>query len=190
MFKEWKAKKSKQNGHLFVYGNELIKAMCYIRFKFHLSFRETEGFFMSLIEIMKVLHAVPCYTQLCRRMKKMCLPQELLNKKNVTDIVLDTTGLKVYGEGEWRAEKYGGKKSWRKLHHVLDSGSGKLILAEVSQEHVHDTTYLEHALKKSNRKKGKVLIDGIAHSRRCYELAEKYNKELLTPPKMRSGMKM
>jgi hypothetical protein len=43
--------------------------------------------------------------------------------------------------------------------------------------------YLEHALRKANKKKGKVLIDGIADSRRCYQLAGKYNKHLLTPPK-------
>lgn len=116
-------------------------------------------------------------------MKKLTLPKELLNKRDVSDIVLDTTGLKAYGEGEWRAEKYGGKKSWRKLHLVLDLQSGKLLLAEVSQEHVYDTTYLEKALKKSNRKHGRVLIDGIVDSKRCYELADRYKKHLLTPPK-------
>lgn len=183
VFKEWSAKKQKKNGHPFVYGDEIIKSMSYIRFKFHLSLREAEGFFMSLVEIMNILRTVPCYTQLCRRMKRLCLPKELLDKRQVTDIVLDTTGLKAYGEGEWRAEKYGGKKSWRKLHLALDLESGKLLLAEVSQEHVHDTTYLEHALEKANKRKGKVLIDGIADSLRCYELAKKYNKQLLTPPK-------
>ncbi len=45
VFKSWKAKKKKKNGHPFIYGEEVIKAMCYIRFKFHLSLRETEGFF-------------------------------------------------------------------------------------------------------------------------------------------------
>ena len=183
IFKEWSAKKKKKNGHPFVYGEELIKAMCYIRFKFHLSLRETEGFFISLIEIMRSLHTVPCYTQLCRRMKTMPLPKELLNKRGVTDIVLDTTGLKAYGEGEWRAEKYGGKKYWKKLHLGMDLAKGKLVMAEVSQEHVHDTAYLEHALKKANRRKGEVLIDGIADGLKHYEKAEKYNKELVTPPK-------
>ena len=183
VFKEWEAKKRKKNGHPLVYGDELIKTMSYIRFKFHLSLRETEGFFLSLIQLMQPLRKVPCYTQLCRRMKKLCLPGELLDKRQVTDIVLDTTGLKAYGEGEWRAEKYGGKKCWRKLHLALDPASGKLLLAEVSQEHAHDTTYLEQALKKTNTRKGKVLIDGIADSFKCYELAKKYKKHLLTPPK-------
>lgn len=182
VFKE-STKKEKKNGHPFVYSNEIIEAMCYIRFKFHLSLRETEGFFISLVEILKMLRTVPCYTQLCRRMKKLCLSKALLDKRKVTDIVLDTTGLKAYGEGEWRAEKYGGKKCWRKLHLALDPKSGKLLLAEVSQEHVHDTRYLEHALERVSKKKGKVLIDGIADNLRCYELADRYNKHLLTPPK-------
>lgn len=90
--------------------------------------------------------------------------------------------MKAYGEGEWRAEKYGGRKSWRKLHLVLDCVTGKIILAEVKGEHVHDTTYLDKALQRANRRKGKALIDGIGDSRRCYELAAKYKKDLLTPP--------
>ena len=65
----------------------------------------------------------------------------------------------------------------------MDPGSGKLVLAELTDEHVHDTCYLETALKRSNGKKGKMLIDGIADSRRCYELAGRFNKTLLTPPK-------
>jgi hypothetical protein len=116
-------------------------------------------------------------------MKKLKLPEELVDKNKVTDIVLDTTGLKVYGEGEWRAEKYGGRKAWRKLHLAMDLKSGKITIAEISEEYVHDTTNLEKALQKANGRKGKVLIDGIADSRKCYELAKKYKKDLLTPPK-------
>jgi hypothetical protein len=116
-------------------------------------------------------------------MKRLQFSAELLPKRNVTDIVLDTTGLKVYGEGEWRAEQYGGRKKWKKLHLALDLESGKLLLAELTDEHVHDTAYLETALKRSNRKRGKVLIDGIADNRRCYRLTGQYNKTLLTPPK-------
>lgn len=183
VFKHWRAKRGKKNGHPFVYGDHLIQAMCYIRFKFHFSLRETEGFFLSLMKTMKSDRRVPCYTQICRRMKKLKLPEELVDKNKVTDIVLDTTGLKVYGEGEWRAEKYGGRKAWRKLHLAMDLKSGKITIAEISEEYVHDTTNLEKALQKANGRKGKVLIDGIADSRKCYELAKKYKKDLLTPPK-------
>ncbi len=116
-------------------------------------------------------------------MKTLQLPAELLQKKNITDIALDTTGLKVYGEGEWRAEKYGGKKRWKKLHLALDLDSGQLIIAEITDEYVHDTTYLEHALKAGGKRRGNMLVDGIADSGKCYRLARKYNKTLYTPPK-------
>jgi hypothetical protein len=174
--------KIKKNGHPFVYANLLILAMSYIRFKFHLSLRKTQGYFMSVMTFIG-LKEVPCYTQLCRRFKTLSLPAKLLDRRKVTDIVLDTTGLKVYGEGEWRAEKYGGKKRWKKLHLAIELHTGKLVFSTLSHEHVHDTTYLEKVLQMSNRRKGKILIDGIGDTQKCYELAERYNKGLLTPPK-------
>lgn len=119
VLKGWKAKKQKKNGHPFVYSDELIKTICYIRFKFHLSLRETEGFFLSLMALMANLFQVPCYTQICRRMKALSLPEELLHKKHVTDIVIDSTGLKVCGP-EWRNKKYGGEKRWKKLHLAME----------------------------------------------------------------------
>lgn len=179
----WRAPRKKKNGHPLVYADEAIKAMLYIRFKLHLSLRELQGFFISLMEISKKNEKVPCYTQICRRMKTLSLPQKLLDKRRVTDIVLDTTGLKVYGAGEWRAKKYGGKARWIKIHLAIDSKTGKIILAEASEEYKHDTTYLEKALKAGNRRRGKLLIDGIGDSGKCYELAQRYNKELITPPK-------
>jgi hypothetical protein len=179
----WHAEKKKKNGHPFIYGEELIKTMCYIRFKFHLSLRETQGFFLSLMFFMQNAFKVPCYTQICRRMKFLSLPEELLQKKHVTDIILDTTGLKVYGPGEWRAQKYGSKKKWKKLHLAMEPRSGKLIFAEVTNEYIHDTQCLENVLQKGNRRRGRVLIDGIADSKRCYDTARKYNKRLIMPPK-------
>lgn len=176
---------TKKGGHPFVYSDVLIQAMSFARFKFHLSLREAQGFFLSLMGHL-CLSKVPCYTQLCRRFKRLKLPTKLFDKRKVTDIVLDTTGLKVYGEGEWRAEKYGGKKKWKKLHLAIDLRTGKLILSELSEERVHDTAYMEKALQAGNRRQGKILIDGVADSRKCYSLAQRYNKSLLTPPKKRA----
>lgn len=121
----------KKNGRPFSYSDDFIRTMCFIRFKYRLSLRETEGFSHSLVGMIEGFSDVPSDTQLCCRMKTL---------------QLDTTGLKVYGEDEWRAEKYGGKQSWRKLHVVLDLVIGKLVLAKLSSEYVQDTTYLEETL--------------------------------------------
>lgn len=179
--KFWKAKKKKKAGRPFTYSDEAIKAMLVVRFKYQLALRELEGFFQFLSQLMDI-PKVPSYTQVCRRMRSILLPEELMNKNNVTDLVIDTTGLKVYGEGEWCKKRYGGKSKWVKLHVGIDAKTGKLVMAEITEEHVHDTTYLEKALGCCNRKKGKVLFDGVADSKRCYESCRKYNKKLLTPP--------
>lgn len=181
--KHWQAKKQKKNGRPFVYSHELIKAIHCLRFKFRISLRETEGLFGSLVSALCRRFPIPCYTQLCRRMKTLSLPKELVNKRNVTDLVLDTTGLKVYGEGEWCAERYGGRRRWKKLHLALDGKTGKGVFIEITDESVHDTACLARALKQGNRRRGTVLFDGIADSMRCYRLTREHNKRLLTPPK-------
>jgi len=186
--KFWKAKKRKTAGRPFTYSDEAINAMLMVRFKYQLPLRELEGLFQFLAKLMNIPQ-IPSYTQVCRRMRSIQLPEELIDKKHVTDLVLDTTGLKVHGEGEWCAKRYGGRSKWLKLHVGIDQKSGKLILAEVTQEHEHDTKHLEKALKKANRKKGKVLFDGIADSKRCYELCRRYNKELLTPPSRKAVLR-
>ncbi|MEM8628553.1 MAG: IS5 family transposase [Chlamydiota bacterium] len=177
--KFWKAKKRKKAGRPFTYSDEAILAMLMVRFKYQLPLRELEGLFQFLAKLLGIPQ-VPSYTQVCGRMKTLELSEEL-QKKKATDLVLDTTGLKVYGEGEWCTKRYGGKAKWIKLHVGIDE-NGKLILAEVTKESVHDTACLEKALKRCNRRKGKVLIDGIADSKRCYETCRKTNKQLLTPP--------
>jgi len=179
--KFWKAKKSKKVGRPFTYSDEAIKAMLIVRFKYQLPLRELEGFFQFLAKLLKI-SKVPSYTQVCRRMQNLQLSEELVNRKNVTDLVLDTTGLKVYGEGEWCAKRYGGKSKWVKLHVAIDPKSGKLVLAEETGERIHDTALLKKALLRCNKRKGVVLIDGIADSARCYELSQKHNKKLITPP--------
>lgn len=63
----------------------------------------------------------------------------------------------------------------------MELRTGKLTLAEATDEYKHDTTYLEKALKEADLRKEKILIDGIAASQKCYELAERHNKELIIP---------
>ena len=137
---------------------------------------------------------MPSYTQICRRMKTLVLPPNTCKKRAVTDIVLDTTGLKVYGVGEWRAKKYGGRSRWKKLHIAINLRTGKIIHSEATSPYKHDTELLEKILQKGNRRKGKLLIDGIGDSQKCYALARRYNKQLLTPPRtgaiIRAGPEM
>ncbi len=79
---QWKRAKVKKNGPPFRYSNELIKTMSFLRFKCKLSLRETG-------------RSSKRSDRFCRRMKTLQLPAELVGKKKITYIALDTTGLKV-----------------------------------------------------------------------------------------------
>jgi len=86
---QWKPARVKKNGHPFRYSDELIKTISFLRFKFRLSLQETEGFFRSFIDAIESFVNTSCYTQICRRMKTLQLPTELLERKT-SQILLST----------------------------------------------------------------------------------------------------
>jgi len=75
------------------------------------------------------------------------------------------------------ARRYGGRSKWVKLHVAMDPKNGKLILAEATSENTQDTTLLEKALFRCNKRKGTVFIDGIADRKKCYEISQRHNKK-------------
>ncbi len=84
-------------------------------------------------------------------------------KERITDLVIDSTGLKVFGEGEWKVRKHGSEKRrvWRKLHLAVDPVTHDIVAAEVSLENVHDAEVLPTLLNPLRRKLGQLLLDGL-----------------------------
>jgi hypothetical protein len=116
-------------------------------------------------------------------MKKLQIPPYILSKRGITDIVFDTTGVRVYSSGEWKKEKYGARRRWKKIHLGINLDTKEIIFAKATNEHTHDLTHIQDVLNRRNRRKGKLLIDGIADTHSPYDLAASYQKELLTPPR-------
>jgi hypothetical protein len=56
-------------------------------------------------------------------------------------VVIDSTGLKVFGEGEWKVKKHGQERRriWRKLHLAVDSKTHEIICADLSLNNVTDS---------------------------------------------------
>ena len=113
----WKPDASKKRGGQLQYTDGAIQCMVMVRSVFHLPLRATEGFVRSVFELIELeLLAVPDYTTICRRAKclKVSLPKKATGPLHA---VLDSTGLKVFGEGEWKVRQHGYSKrrTWRKL---------------------------------------------------------------------------
>lgn len=91
---------------------------------FRLSYRATEGFLGSLIKVLGLKIRCPDYSLLCKRQKTLSIPKLRTEaRKAPIDIVVDSTGLKVYGEGEWNVRQHGHSKRriWRNLHLAINS---------------------------------------------------------------------
>ena len=88
----------------------------------HLSLRATQGLLESVVRLMEVDRPVPAYSTVCRRQAGLDLWDHPATARQPRHVVIDTTGLKVFGAGEWYVRKHGVEKSrrrtWRKLHLV------------------------------------------------------------------------
>ena len=120
---DWNAKRRKcKLGRPYKFSDTSITTAATLRYVFNLSLRTCQGFLRALFQMLKIELDVPCYTQVCKRMKKIELPSHLLQRKKIKHVVIDCTGLKVYGEGEWKVKKHGvgSRRTWKKLHLAID----------------------------------------------------------------------
>ncbi|CAM3276234.1 Transposase IS4-like domain-containing protein [Shewanella violacea] len=89
-------------------------------------------------------------------------------------VVIDSTGLKVYGEGEWKTRKHGKEKrrTWRKLHLAVDSNTHEVVAAEVSLINVADNEVLPALLSPLRRESKQVSADGAYDTKACHQLLQ------------------
>ena len=92
-----------------------------------LALRQTEGFVASILALMGLAVRVPDHTTLSRRQAGLTVDWPLQPKDQPLHLVVDATGLKVYGEGEWKVRQHGWNKrrTWRKLHLGVDEATAR-----------------------------------------------------------------
>ncbi len=112
-----------------------------LRAVFHLALRQTEGLIGSVIGLLGLTLAVPDHTTLCRRAETLEVPRPRPRRDGEPlHLLVDSTGLKLCGAGEWLIERHGAKtrRSWRKLHIGLDAGTGQIVAATLTTKEVDD----------------------------------------------------
>ncbi len=120
---------------------------------FGLPLRALEGFINSIFQLMDMPLTSPDYSSISKRAQTVNVKYRLPSKGAVTHLVIDASGLKVFGEGEWKQRKYDKDKRrvWRKLHLAVDARTHEVIAAEVSLENVADNEVLPTLLNPLRR---------------------------------------
>lgn len=188
---QWYYQGPTQQGGQFKYSDLVIEAALTVRQLLRLPFRQTKGFVTSLVKLMRMQVDTPSYSQLCRRMKNLKINFRGKSANEITDIALDGSGMKVYGEGEWKVRQHGvGKRrTWRKLHIGLDPDSKQVMLMEVTTNSVHDSEAAQEMLERNDLAGiRRAYGDGAYDTWQLHYMLEEMGIEAIIPP--RKGSKI
>jgi hypothetical protein len=184
--KIWYHAGEKQRGAQFTYSDPAISIMLQVKEVFHLTNREVEGFMRSLFKLLKIHLTVPDHSTLSKRGKtlKVKLPKKAHGRLN---IVMDSTGMKIYGEGEWKVRLHGKSKrrTWRKLHVGVDPDSGEIQAMALTENSISDDEMAETLFQQIESPIERFAADGSYDKRRVYASLHNHSPaaRVLIPPR-------
>ena len=137
----WRAEPRTTPGGQPHYSALAITTALTLRAVFRLALRQTEGLIGSIIRLLGLDLAIPDHTTLCRRAETLEVPQpRSRTRAEPVHLLVDSTGLKLCGPGEWLLEKHGTKarRSWKKLHLGRDADTGQIVAATLTTNGTDD----------------------------------------------------
>ena len=173
-------------GRGYTYSDLSITTALMVKKIFNLPLRGLQGFLDSVFSMMKLDLRSPNYSCISKRAKELDVSIRFPEKGTIKHLAIDSTGLKVFGEGEWKVKKHGHDKrrTWRKLHLAVDTASHTIIGAELSMNSVSDGEVLPDLLKQTRRTINTVSADGAYDSQACYDAIYHKAAKALIPPRL------
>ncbi|MBB6487747.1 hypothetical protein GGD46_005057 [Rhizobium lusitanum] len=171
----WQAPKRTTRGGEPRYSDLAIETALTLGLVFGLRLRQTEGFVPSVLKLIGLDLAVPDHTTLSRRASKPRAPKKLqvfhLPETGSVHVVVDSTGLQIYGASQWLEEKYATKsrRGWRKLHLALDADSGDIIAQVMTDQDAGDASQAEPLLDQIDMPIHQFTADGAYDGNPTYE---------------------
>jgi len=164
--KAWKAQSDGLPHKQKLYSDLGIQTLLTLKILFKLPFRAAQGLAMDLMQIMGLDLPCPNYSTLSRRAKTLKVDLRVRNTGEPIHLLVDSTGIKVAGEGEWKTRKWGAeyRRTWIKLHLGLDRNSGQIVAAVVTDAKGGDPDHFPQVLDSVQGEIDKVGADGIYDS--------------------------
>ncbi len=151
--------------------------------------RAAQGFIDSIFSLMNVPLRCPDYSCVSRRAKSVNVSFKTPTRGEIAHLVIDSTGLKVFGEGEWKVKKHGQERRriWRKLHLAVDSKTHEIICADLSLNNVTDSEAFPGLIRQTHRKIRSAAADGAYDTRLCHDELRRKKISALIPPRKGAG---
>lgn len=165
----WDAAPTGRRGRQQTYSDAAIQTCLSMKVLFGMALRQTTGFVESLLRLVGLNWTVPDFSTLSRRQKTLAVNIPYRGSKGPLHLLIDSTGIKVEGEGEWHARKHGGPKRrvWRKLHLGIDEETLEIRAVEVTGSHIGDAPILPTFSTKSRRTRKSVALRLMAPTTRA-----------------------
>jgi hypothetical protein len=184
----WRAEPRTTRGGQPRYSALAITTALTLRAVFRLALRQTEGLIGSIFALLGLDLAVPDHTTLSRRAETLEVPRPRHGREPV-HLLVDSTGLKLCGPGEWLVEKHGTKtrRGWRKLHLATDADTGRIVASALTDHDGDDGSQLGPLLDQVGGPVASVTADGAFNRDDVYaEVAARHPEAaVIVPP--RSG---
>lgn len=186
---EWeKTKKTGKRGPPRKFSDTAIETALTIQQYFRLPLRAAEGVVRGMLEALGASCGAPDYSTLCKRGKTLEIDIRVRSIAHTgpLHLLVDSSGVKVYGEGEWKVRQHGVSKrrTWKKLHLGSDGDTGDIVAAVMTDNDMHDGEVFPDILKEiPDDLIADVGGDGGYDTRECYDAIRKRGALPLIPPR-------
>ena len=164
-----------------------IETCLMLRSAFKMALRQTEGLMESVLTLMGLTITAPDHTTVSRRAVGLPVLKSTSAPKGPLHVLIDSTGLQVFGAGQWLEEKHGAKsrRTWRKLHLAVDADSGMIVAQVLTEQHADDPSQVGPLLEQIDETIGKVTADGAYDGAPTYQTIAQHGDAIavVIPPR-------
>jgi hypothetical protein len=169
-----------------------IRTALTLRAVFRLALRQTEGLIGSILRLLGLDLAVPDHSTLSRRAAILEVPKPCPSSRGSVHLLVDSTGLRLCGSGEWLVEKHGTRRrrSWRKLHIRVDASTGQILASELTSSDVDDGWHVGPLLEQVPGPLASFVGDGAYDQAGIYDTIAKRHPDadVIVPPRSTAGL--
>ena len=156
----WQAPRRNAPGGQATYSDLAIEMVLMLRTVFHLALRQAEAFAGSVLRILGLDLRIPDHSTLSRRGSEFATRRPTVVAR-ARHLIVDSTGLKLFGQGEWNEEKYGRhRRSWRKLHLAIDADTGEIVASALTENDADDIGAVPGLLEQVDGEITSFIADG------------------------------